>query len=120
MKNNSIQRSLNGGVVPKKIVLREGYIPDLATKKPVDGRKPEEPVRQEYEKTLHDDYGYKYEQLDIEVAIQRGAKSKNKQLRDWADIVIYKTDDKTKRDQNRDILGIVETKRPQREDGVRN
>lgn len=119
MKNNSIQRSLNGGVVPKKIVLREGYIPDLATKKPVDGRKPEEPVRQEYEKTLHDDYGYKYEQLDIEVAIQRGAKSKNKQLRDWADIVIYKTDDKTKRDQNRDILGIVETKRPQREDGVR-
>lgn len=99
--------------------LKEGYIQDKATGKLVDGRKPEEPVRQEYEKILNEDYDYAYEQIDIEVSIQRGTKGKEKKDRDRADIVIYKTKDKAKRDQNEDVLGIVETKRPHREDGIR-
>lgn len=98
--------------------LREGYVKDLATGKPVDIRKPEEPVRQEYEKILNEDYGYEFAQMDIEVFIQRGSRKKPKDNRDRADIVIYKTTSETKRDQNSDILGIVETKRPEREDGV--
>lgn len=108
------QKTLNGKIAE----LKEGYILDAATGKPVDGRKPEERIRQEYEEILHDNYGYDYEQMDINVKIQRGTK-KSKGETDYADIVLYKTTDKTKRDQNRDILGIVETKRPNREDGRR-
>ncbi len=99
--------------------LREGFIEDRATKKPVDCRKPEEPVRQEYEKILNEDYGYDYGQMDIEVVIQRGEKnSKKNKTGERADIVIYKTTNKSHRDQNSDIVGIVETKRPEREEGV--
>ncbi|MEM3208120.1 MAG: N-6 DNA methylase [Halobacteria archaeon] len=94
-------------------------MPDRATKRPVDGRKPEEKVRQEYEKILNEDHGYSFGQMDIEVHIQRGHAQKPKADADRADIVIYKTADPAKRDQNRDILGIVEVKRPRREDGVR-
>lgn len=91
---------------------------DLATGKKINSSKPEERVRQEYEKILHEDYEYLYEQMDIEAYIQRGEKhsSKNKER---ADIVIYKTVDKNKREQNEDILGIVETKKPTRKEGVR-
>lgn len=99
--------------------LAEGYIRDLATGKPVDSRKPEESVRQEYERILHEDYDYSYKQMDIEVHIQRGSKKKPSGKKDFADIVIYKTSKKGKRDQNEDILAIVETKRPNRKDGVR-
>lgn len=52
--------------------------------------------------------------MDIEVYVQRGEKhsSKNKER---ADIVVYKTTNSEKREQNADILGIVETKtNPQR------
>jgi len=94
------------------IKLREGVVSDIATGKPVDIRKPEEKVRQEYEKILNEDYGYSYEQMDIEVFIQRGSKTKPKGKKDRADIVIYKSEEKTSRDQNEDVLGIVETKRP--------
>ena len=111
----TLQKTLNG----KLAKLKEGYILDTATGKIVDGRKPEEHVRQEYEKILHDDYGYDYEQMDINVTIKRGSKKTKKAKKDFADIVIYKTTDKNKRDQFKDILGIVETKRPEREDGVR-
>jgi type I restriction enzyme M protein len=110
-----IQIDLSG----RPIKLREGLIFDRATGKPVDIRKPEEKVRQRYEQILNEDYGYSYKQMDIEVFIQRGSKTKPKGEEDKADIVIYKTEDKSKRDQNRDILGIVETKRPNREDGIR-
>lgn len=110
-----VQRTLTN----ETIVLKEGYILDRATKKPLDGRKPEESVRQEYEKILNEDFSYDYEQMAIEVFIQRGERKKPKIDTDRADIIIYKTSDKTQRDQNRDILGIVETKRPQREDGIR-
>ena len=110
-----MQRNLQGDIVP----LKEGYILDRATNKPVDIRKPEEPVRQEYEKILNEDYGYDYAQMDIEVFVQRGSKKRPRNESDRCDIVIYKTTDKLKRDQNRDILGIVETKRPNKDEGVR-
>lgn len=99
--------------------LKEGYVLDLATKKPVDFRKPEEKVRQEYEAVLYKDYDYAYEQMDIEVPIQRGEKHSLKNKNERADIVIYKTKDKNKRNQNEDILGIVEVKRATRKEGVK-
>ena len=86
---------------------------DWATEKAVRDT-PEEAVRQDYEQVLHDDYGYAPGQMDIEVPIQRGSQRKEK-----ADIVIYKTADRRKRDQGRDILGIVETKRKDRRDGIK-
>lgn len=112
--DNLAQYTLEGD-----IYLKEGYILDMATGKPVDGRKPEEVVRQEYEKILHEDYNYNYNQMDIEVFIQRGSRKKPKHDKDRADIVLYKSSKKEHRDQNRDILGIVETKRPHREQGIR-
>lgn len=104
--------------IPQKI-LKEGYILDRATGKTVDGRKPEEQVRQDYEKVLYEDYDYDYEQMDIEVAIQRGEARSKKNRTERADIVIYHTKDKNKRQQNEDILGIVETKSPTKKEGVK-
>ncbi|XOB41329.1 MAG: N-6 DNA methylase [Candidatus Nealsonbacteria bacterium] len=98
--------------------LKEGYILDKATGKPVDFIKPEEKVRQDYEKVLYEDYGYNYKQIDINVPIRRGTK-KQKGETDFADIVIYKTTDKNKREQNEDVIGIVETKRPTRKEGIK-
>lgn len=103
----------------QKILLKEGYDLDKITGKPVDIRKLEEKVRQEYEEILHKDYEYAYEQMDIEVAIQRGEKNSIKNKTERADIVIYKTTDKSKRNLHEDILGIVETKRPSRKEGVK-
>ena len=57
--------------------------------------------------------------MDIEVSIQRGEKHNKKNKTELADIVIYKTSDLSKRDQNRDILGIVETKKPRRNEGIK-
>jgi len=99
--------------------LKEGYIKDWATKKIVDYRKPEEKVRQEYEKILHNDYDYAKEQMDIEATIQRGEKYSLRNRNERADIVIYKTENRNKRNQNEDILGIVETKRPTRKEGLK-
>tara|TARA_Y100000310_G_scaffold90394_2_gene87661 strand:+ start:81 stop:2642 length:2562 start_codon:yes stop_codon:yes gene_type:complete len=104
--------------------LKEGWGYDRATSKPVDMRKPEEAVRQKYEQILHNDYGYDYSQMDIEVFIKRGSKVEPSgetegYNRERADIVIYHTTDKAKHDQNQDIAGIVETKRPDRKDGVK-
>ena len=110
-----MQKNLQGNIVP----LKPGYISDYATQKPVDYRKPEEPVRQEYEKILVEDYGYDTNQLDIEVRIARGSKTIRNKNAEKADIVIYKTNDKNKRDQNNDILGIVETKRPKKDEGIK-
>jgi len=91
---------------------------DLATGKKIDLEKPEEKVRQEYEKILHEDYEYSYDQMDIEVFIQRG--NRNSQAnKERADIVVYKTTDKNKRQQNEDILGIVETKKPTKKEGIK-
>ena len=98
--------------------IRDGYLRDLAT-----GRQlritPEEKVRQQYEKVLYEDYDYAYNQMDVEVRIQRGEKNSKKNKSEKADIVIYKTANKNKRDQYKDILGIVETKRPTRKEGIK-
>ena len=103
----------------EEIVLKEGYILDEATKKPVDGRKPEEPVRQEYERILHANYNYSYAQMDIEVSIQRGELHSKKNKNERADLAVYKTKDRTKRDQNKDILGVIETKSPTKKEGLK-
>ena len=87
--------------------------PDWATGKPVFINKPEEQVRQEYEKVLHYDHGYPKETMDIEVPLQRGSNSGEK-----ADIAIYRSPDSEKRSQGGDVLGIVECKRTDRSDGV--
>ena len=86
---------------------------DWATGKTVNLAAPEEQVRQEFEKSLYHDSGYSKEYLDIEVPIQRGSIRGEK-----ADIVVYDSDDSSKRDQHRHIWGIVETKRKNRRDGV--
>lgn len=101
------------------ITLKEGYIPDLSTGKPVDIRKPEEPIRQEYEKILHENYGFDYEQMDIEVPIQRGVKGSKKNIAERADIVVYKTKDENRRNQHEDVLGVVEIKRPTKREGLK-
>ena len=86
---------------------------DWATGKSVRNTS-EEQVRQEYEQVLYNDYGYLKDQMNIEVVIQRGSQRKEK-----ADIVIYKTTDTYKREQGTDILGIIETKRKDRRDGIK-
>lgn len=91
--------------------LKHGYISDFLTGRSIDFRKPEEKVRQEYEKILYDDYFYNKEQMDIEVSIQIGSTAKK------ADIVIYK-DSKCGKNQYNDILGIVEVKKKNRKDGL--
>lgn len=103
----------------ENVELKEGYVLDYATGKPVDVRKPEELVRQEYEKTLLEDFNYDGEMIDIEVSIQRGEKNNKKNKSERADIVIYKSNDKNKREQHEDILGIVEIKKPTRKEGVK-
>ncbi len=99
--------------------LQEGHVPDKATGKLVDIRKPEEAVRQEYETILRDNYDYCFEQMDIEVSIQRGERRSRKNRSERADIVVYKTADITRRNQSRDILGIVETKSPSKRGGLK-
>ena len=86
---------------------------DFATGKPIDISKPEEEVRQEYEKTLHYDFQYPKACMDIEVVIRWGSNNKG-----FADLVVYKTTDLAKRNQNSDILGIIETKNKNRSDGL--
>ena len=86
--------------------------PDFATSKPVDISKPEEQVRQEYERVLVESYGYRKEELDIEVQVPRGTRY----FPDRADIVVYRSAEG--RDPTRHILGIVETKKPARKDGL--
>ncbi len=99
--------------------LKDGFIHDLATGKTLDGRKPEEKVRQEYEKILNEDYDYDYKQMDIEVPIQRGEQHSKKNQNERADLVVYKTSDPNQRNQNEDILGVVETKRPTKKEGMK-
>ena len=85
---------------------------DFATGKPVDQSKPEEQVRQDYERVLVESYGYRKSELDIEVEIPRGTGY----FPDRADIVVYRS--ASGRDPARDVWGIVETKRPEKDDGI--
>lgn len=86
------------------------HIKDYATGKRVQ-LTPEEPIRQEYEKILVESYKYDKTDMDIEVKIPRGSGY----FPDKADIVIY---DGESRDPTKDIDGIIETKRPERTDGI--
>ena len=95
----------------------DGIYTDLATGAAIDAKKPEEIVRQEYEKMLKEDYGYEYGSMAIEVPIQMGGGGKRGRPR--ADIVIYASCDPARRDQFKDIVGIVETKKPDQREGVR-
>ena len=74
--------------------------------------KPEEVVRQEYERILVESYGYRKTDIDIEVRIPRGSGY----FPDKADIVIYSSEQG--RDPAKHIVGIVETKKPTRKDGI--
>lgn len=74
--------------------------PDYATGKPVDISKPEEGVRQAFEKILVRDYGYPKSVIDIEVPVQMGSSRKQ------CDIAVYATEKK------RRIVGIIEAKAP--------
>lgn len=76
-------------------------IKDFATGKLVDISKPEEEVRQAYERILVNDFGYPKSALDIEVGIQMGSGRKK------CDIAVYDTDRKRGK-----IVGIIETKEP--------
>ena len=78
---------------------------DFSTGKPVDYSKPEEKVRQDFERFLHGDYGYPKNCMDIEVEIQMGSSKKK------CDIALYSNKGK------RHIVGIIETKSPSVKDG---
>ena len=86
--------------------------PDYATGKRVDLSKPEEQVRQEYERVLVESYSYLKSDIDIEVAIPRGTG----RFSDRADVVIYR--DAAGRDPASDIVGLVEVKKNNRRDGI--
>jgi len=85
---------------------------DYATGKPVDLSKPEERVRQEYERLLVESHGYEKGELDIEVSVPRGSGT----FPDRADIVVYRPG--AGRDPAADVLGIVETKAPKKTGGL--
>lgn len=85
---------------------------DFATGKRVNLSKPEEAVRQEYERVLVEAYAYPKPCIDIEVSIPRGSGK----FPDRADIVVYKST--SGRDPAADILGIIEVKRKERKDGL--
>ena len=77
---------------------------DYATGKSIDLSKPEEPVRQETEKWLVEELGYEKKRLDIEYRIRAGSQ----RLR--PDIIIFRKQIGADLDQQKDILGLVETK----------
>ncbi len=78
---------------------------DFATGKYVNLSMPEEVVRQQIEKILHNDYGYSKTQMDINVPVQMGSSTK------FCDIAIYESDKK------QHIIGLVETKAPKQSSG---
>ena len=77
-------------------------IKDYATGKMVNST-PEEVYRQQFEHILIDDLGYPKSHIDIEVIIQRGAKRNAEE----ADIVVYKSEDKSQ--DNAYIVIEIET-----------
>ena len=73
---------------------------DFATGKRVNLSEPEEKVRQDFEKMLHEDFAYPKECMDIGVLIPIGSR------RTFCDIALYASPRKKK------IVGIIETKSP--------
>lgn len=80
-------------------------VADFATGKPIDISKPEELVRQEFERILHEDHGYPRECMDIEIGIQMGSSLRA------CDIAIYDTPKKEA------LIGIAEVKAPKNTTG---
>ena len=78
--------------------------------------KPESIVRDNYIKVLTEDFDYPVSHIETEKSIQRGNISNPKNKKERADIIIYK--DSQGRDQYQDILAIVETKRPEKKEGI--
>ncbi len=72
---------------------------------------PEEAVRQDFIRILIDDYGYSESEIETEFTIPRGGRNK-----DRADIAVFKS--ANKRDPARDLIGIVETKKPDERNGL--
>ncbi|MCY4186422.1 MAG: N-6 DNA methylase [Rhodobacteraceae bacterium] len=77
---------------------------DFCTGKSVDFSKPEEPVRQETEKWLVLELGYDKDCMDIELRIRAGSKHLK------PDILVLNRKRASKIDQQKDIVGMVETK----------
>ena len=77
---------------------------DYATGKPINLSKPEESVRQDTERWLVEELQYSKNMLDIERRIRLASK------RVRPDIIISRTPITPNLDQQKDILGIVETK----------
>lgn len=71
----------------------------------------EKKVREDFIRVLIEDYGYLDTEIEVEFSIPRGS---NK--RDRADIAVFGSS--SKRDPARDIIGIIETKSSEREDGA--
>ncbi|MCZ0933325.1 MAG: N-6 DNA methylase [Oligoflexia bacterium] len=78
--------------------------------------KPEEIVRINYIKVLEEDFNYPKSHIKTEVSIQRGNINNPKNKKERADIVIYRNE--IGKDQHKDVLAIIETKRPDEKDGV--
>ena len=78
--------------------------------------KPEDIVRNNYIKVLTEDFDYPISHIETEVSIQRGNIQSPKNKKERADIIIYR--DSKKRNQYQDILAIIETKRPEKKEGV--
>ena len=72
---------------------------------------PEETVRQDFLRILTEDYGYLKSEIETEFTIPRGVRNK-----DRADIAVFKS--ANKRDPARDLIGIVETKKPGERNGL--
>ena len=79
------------------------YLIDRATGKRLRDT-PEERVRQDVEKFLHEEYGYPYSCMGIEYPVRMGSKTKK------ADIVLFRSDDPEARDPHKDVVGLVEIK----------
>ena len=62
---------------------------------------PEEKVRQEFLKCLHEEHGYPKEHIDTEISVKMGSNKKR------VDICVYQNADRT----TNDIIGVIEVKR---------
>lgn len=72
----------------------------------------EQQVREDVVRILIEDYGYLESEIEVEFPITRGSRRSMDRL----DIAVFSSSDK--RDFARDLVGIVETKNSEREDGI--
>lgn len=84
----------------------DGDIIDFVSGEVITDPGPEEEVRQWYETVLVEEYNYKKSQIETEFSIKMGSTTKS------ADIAVFKSSSKD------DLKLIVETKKPDRSDGI--